>query len=396
MNADSLNVRPPSAGLMVYGSLALLAVSAAAAYNLDYSRKELVPGYLQVEGGEVRVHAPVRGYVSFKATIGQPLSAGAPVASIQRSLSTPGGDTSVAQRAIISDKIEVLSQEFRSSDDALAGRRAALLRQRQLAQATVDQSLQEANTRRAAMALEQRKLERQEALFAQGMVSGSGLDQVKAELLSRRGELQAAERAVTQAQWQVSSLEADISALDSERASRKGSWARGKLELASAGVQVDEAERVTVKTARPAQLSTLAVSDGDTVEAGQLLAKLAPAGAKLEALLLVPPGAVARVKPGQLVSFQVEAYPYQTYGLVQGRITRVEASSVLADETSLRGEGVPAGEVVRKAYAEIETVPSAIGGLAALQSGMQLRASVEVERKSFLAWLTWPLIKNFQ
>jgi hypothetical protein len=74
----------------------------------------------------------------------------------------------------------------------------------------------------------------------------------------------------------------------------------------------------------------------------------------------------------------------------------VDTGSLMSDDSSLRAEGVPAGTLVRKAYAKVTFVPAQMGGLAALQGGMQFRAAVEVERKSFLAWMTWPLTKNFQ
>lgn len=228
------------------------------------------------------------------------------------------------------------------------------------------------------------------------MVAAAALDQSRGDMLVRAGEVQAAERALAQARWQVSSLDADLAAVGDELASRQGNYKREQLDVQRQTLDLAAGSQLQVTAPLAARVTALAVAQGDAVTAGQLLAKLTPAGAGMEVLLLLPPATIARVKPGQQISLQMASFPYQTYGLVKAQVDRIETSSLLADDSALRGEGVQSGTVVRKAYARITSVPAAMGGLPALQTGMQFRAAIEVDRKSFLAWMTWPLLKHIK
>jgi len=397
MSFDSFSVTPPSSGKLFTGLLLLVGASVLGAHHLSYSQKELVSGYLQVAGGELRVTAPMRGEVEFKVAPNGQVEKNAVVAVIRRKESTPGaGESAVVLRRLNDDKSAASLAEHRETYAALSARRQALLRQRNYAIESVQLAVSEADSRKKTLELEERKLERQLMLQGHGMLSVAALDQARADTLLRRGELQAAERAVGQARWQVASLDGDLSALEADLAARNGARAREHVEDQRDALAVEEGAVQQVSSPIAARISTLAVANGESVEQGQLLAKMAPAGASLDALLLLPPSAVARVKPGQQLSLQLAAFPYQTYGLAKATIERVDTGSLLSDDSSLLAEGVPAGTLVRKAYAKITFVPSQMGGVQALQGGMQFRAAVEVERKSFLAWMAWPLIKNFQ
>lgn len=395
MQIDNLQVRPPSAGRLFYGLLALTAMAVGGAAALHYSQKEFVPGYLQVAGGEVRVVAPARGVVEYSTQLLSPVDKGQPVAVLVRDdRIARAGSVQQAQRALAEQKAESSSIELRDSGAALQSRRGALGRQRGFALESVSHAEQEVETRRRTLALDERRLERQKSLSDQGMVSAAALDQVRAEVLMRAGEVQAAERALAQARWQVSSLDAELATVSAELATRQGSIKREQLDVQRQTLDLDAGSRLQVTAPLDAKVTAWAVAQGDSVEPGQLLAKLTPRGANMEVLLLLTPATVARVKPGQDVSLQLAAFPYQTYGLVRAKIDRIDSSSLLADDSSLRSEGVQSGTLVRKAYARITNVPAPMGGLTALQPGMQFRAAVEVERKSFLAWMAWPLLKH--
>lgn len=397
MHIDTIQVRPPSAGRLFYGLLALVGFSVTCASLLDYSQKEYVPGYLQVAGGEVRVVAPARGVVEFPTKLMSLVDKGQPVALLLRDDHVANsGSVQQAQRSLAAQKAETSSIELRDSISALHARQQALMRQRQFAVESVSHAQQEVETHRRALTLAERSMARQTALHDQGMVSAAALDQARGDMLVRSGDVQAAERALAQARWQVSSLDADQATVGDELVTREGSYKREQLDLQRQTLDLTAGSKLQVTAPMKARVTALAVAQGDSVEAGQLLAKLTPAGANMEVLLLLSPATVARVKPGQQISLQLAAFPYQTYGLVQAKVDRIETSSLLADDSALRGEGVQSGTVVRKAYARITNVPASMGGLPALQTGMQFRAAIEVERKSFLAWMTWPLLQHIK
>jgi hypothetical protein len=141
-----------------------------------------------------------------------------------------------------------------------------------------------------------------------------------------------------------------------------------------------------------------AVSMGSSVSEGQLLALLAPKQVPLQALLQVPADAAANIRPGQTVELRMAAYPFETYGPVQALVDHVDRTAMSAADAPRLNRATTTEPMVL-ATATLQLVPqiSSDGQLhpIELHSGMKFRASVEVERRTLLSWLLWPLLRNF-
>lgn len=392
-----LGISPPSSTRLVGLLVVTVTLCVAGASQLTYAKKEYVDGYLQSAGGDLRVAAPARGVVRYAVRAGERVSAGQALARLDANEHlAEGGTLREAEAATLAGKRSSVQAELAGSLAALGARTQALQSQQALAQAAVRQAHAEVASRQQFLLLEQRKLARQGGLRAQGFISAPAVEQAEADVLARQAELLAAERAVTQAESSLAAVQAEQAAHASATGSVRQQLQRELLTLQQAGTQSRRDAGVTVVAPRPGAVAARATAEGDIVEAGQLLLRLAPSGASLEAVLLLPPAAAGRVVPGQAVALQLSAYPYQSYGLVQAQVTRVDTAPLLAGEAGmLRQAGLPAGAVVVAATARLTEVPAAIGK-AALKSGMPFKAAVEVERKSFLAWMTAPLLKHFQ
>jgi membrane fusion protein len=395
MKNATLSIAPPSAGRIVAGLAGLALLSALIASQLEYSKKEYVDGFLQTQGGDLRIVAPARGIVTFSAATGAEVSADQPLAVIKNPENlVAGGTLAQAQQAALAGKRSSLTTELEGGLAALDVRIAALTAQRSQAETQVAQAQAEVITRERLYRYDEAEVARQRTLKEQGFVSATTLEKAEAAVLSRRGELQAAQRAVDQARTQVSAAHADLAAAQAQKTSQREQLTRELKSVDQATAETQRQDAVTIAPTVPGRVVAWAVNSGDAVEAGQLLAKVSPKGRSLEAVLLLPPTSAGRVHPGQIVSLQLVAYPYQTYGLVKARIERLEQAPVLTDETSLKTMGLGTNQMVVKATARIDDVPVKLGP-DALRTGLVVRAAVETERKSFLAWMTWPLLKHF-
>lgn len=390
-----LSVRPPTSTAIVLSLSLAVVMAIGGAACLDYSKKEYVPGFVQPQGGDIRITAPTAGTVRYTATLGKSVTKGEPLAFIeaQQVLST-GKTLKESQDQVRTDKQASLQSELDGTQSALSTRRAALAAQAKAAHATILQARAEADSRRQFVALEERKVERQRSLQSQGFVSAPAVEDAQAVLLQRRAELQAAERAIADAQANLASVQADEATLTAQQTSQHQQLQRDLLALRDTDAQQQHDAGIGAVAPAAAVVTARATASGDAVQAGQLLLRLSPAGAPLEAVLMLPATAAGRVHAGQAVALQLAAYPYQTYGLVQAQITEVDNSPLVAQDAQLlQGAGVAAGSTVVKATARITKMPQKIGEL---KSGMQFQAAVEIERKSFLAWMLAPLLKNFQ
>ena len=136
------------------------------------------------------------------------------------------------------------------------------------------------------------------------------------------------------------------------------------------------AGRVTALTARIGQPAT----------AQTPLMTIVPAGSVLRAELSVPSAAIGFVKPGQTVRLAIDAFPYQRFGTVNGRIQTVAASPV--SMTAQNGSTVSVYPVI---VTLDDSAVTAFGRREPLVSGMSLTARIVTEKQSLLQWLFEPL-----
>ena len=85
------------------------------------------------------------------------------------------------------------------------------------------------------------------------------------------------------------------------------------------------------------KIAALPVATGQPVTAGATLAVLTPADGKLEAELLAPSRAIGFIKEGQEVRLQLQAFPYQRFGTLAGKVKSVSGTVLGPADVSIPG-----------------------------------------------------------
>jgi HlyD family secretion protein len=129
---------------------------------------------------------------------------------------------------------------------------------------------------------------------------------------------------------------------------------------------------------------------GAVVQPGMVLLTLVPKGERLLAEVQVRNEDVGFVQPGQAVRLKVAAYPFQKYGLLEGRVQTV-AADAQTSETSAR-------QPVAQGYRALirlqsQTLDSGQAKPLALESGMQVVAEIHQGTRSVMEYLLSPLQK---
>lgn len=131
---------------------------------------------------------------------------------------------------------------------------------------------------------------------------------------------------------------------------------------------------------------------GDVVAPNQTLALVVPADTKSSQHidLWVPSRAVGFVQTGTPVRLMFDAFPYQTFGVGNGRVVEVSTAPLMPNEIS-----VPI-ETREQMYKIVVTLDrdelTAYGRNWKLMPGMRLTADLVLEERSFLDWLLDPLL----
>jgi HlyD family secretion protein len=146
----------------------------------------------------------------------------------------------------------------------------------------------------------------------------------------------------------------------------------------------------------------LATHTAGTVAApGTILMTLVPEADRLVAEIWVSNEDVGFVRAGQPVRLKLAAFPFQKYGLLEGRVLQVnpdatEAPSANTRSDALAGRDRPMGPLAFRALVELgEQELVADGRRHAVHSGMQVAGEIHLGTRSVLDYLLSPVRKAF-
>jgi multidrug efflux pump subunit AcrA (membrane-fusion protein) len=128
---------------------------------------------------------------------------------------------------------------------------------------------------------------------------------------------------------------------------------------------------------------------GQAVAPNASLFIIAPAGTKLKARLVAPTRASGFMSVGQDVRLLIDAYPFQRFGAVSGRITQISGAVVTGAQIEAPFPTREAGYVV-----DVELPDQTIGAYGRampLANGMLLNADVVIDKRSLMEWVLDPL-----
>jgi membrane fusion protein len=389
-------VRPIPARALVAGVSAIVMATALFAYFVEVASREYVKGWLVPVGGEIRIVAPYTGTLVDIAAPGTRLAEGEPVAVLRDSRAADGSSVASVQANTLTLNEKSLTAEINALSSEQRNREANLLRQIELASSQVTQAQREGAVRREALELGKADLARNAKLVTAGFQSANKLEQLEGALRLQEADMLAAVRSEATAKAQLASFEAELS-----QSRSRGDIARLEKERQRADLHAQQSvtgSAMRAELAAPMAVVVLnnAATRGSTVQEGQLVSILAQQAARMEAQVLIPARAAAKVSVGQPIQLRLTAYPYEVFGAVDGEITQIDDAPLLPEESDKLRQAAGADAFVR-ATVKIILVPLDAKGLPLqLKSGMPLEASVEIERRTLLSWVMWPLLKHFK
>lgn len=141
---------------------------------------------------------------------------------------------------------------------------------------------------------------------------------------------------------------------------------------------VSDVEGVVLERAR--------LSVGSVAQSAQALVTIVPSNAVLECEVEIPSKDIAYVRGTDTAAIKLEAFPFQKYGTVPGRITRMAPDAVQKPVN----EG---GSVTYKARIGLDTQRLLSAPEVALAPGMVVTAEIKVGHRTVLSYFLYPLIR---
>jgi membrane fusion protein len=356
-----------------------------------YARTASVTGWLVPDLGFIRATAPAGGQiVSLLVNEGDEVKAGQRLAEIKIATAIAAGDAGEAVAAGLRREAEALKERGEAQIAKLQAE-AAQTRTRiknlgpELAEIEQQEKLQEAR-----IALARKAVTELEGVASRGVVSQREVEQRRSTALAAEQELAAERRQAAGIRREIADLDARIAAIPIEIELTRADTQSAQAGLNQRTIEAEQRRAVFVLSPMEGRIAALPVAKSQPIAAGATLAVITPTGSKLEAELLTPSRAIGFVAPGQEVQLQVQAFPYQRFGILRGAIKSVSSTVLGPSEISIPGLTINE-PVFRVHVALAREMIEAYGKSYALQPGMLLSADIVFDRRTLLQWLFDPL-----
>jgi membrane fusion protein len=384
-----------SSALTLFMAVVLLSAIVFAS-TVQYARKESVTGILEPTQGVLRLLAPKPGVVeTVLVAEGAEVKAGTPLFVINQDVVTGAG----APLAELLDKAtnaqaRALHDEAAARRQATAGEHMELLAKRQglaahLGALTGDLDLQAERVR----------------LQEQSVASYQGLNQRK---IVSDVQFRAQEDSLLQARQALSTIRKDqsdtisaISQVDGEVSKLAGDLRESEAQVTGSVAQVAEkqaansgSKEIVIIAPKAGRVVAIQARPGAPVSGTAALAVILPQGAKLNAELWAPSRAAGFIRVGDPVRLMLDAFPYQKFGVVVGRVSEIAKAPTPPEELTTPIETKEA--LYRIDVGLVDQTIRGYGKAWPFSPGMRLNADVVLERRSLIEWLLDPLFAGMR
>jgi membrane fusion protein len=387
----------PSLATWIWCALAVVVLAAIAWFvtQASYTRRSTVAGQLVPVAGMIRVQTPQQGVIlERRVAEGQAVRKG----DVLYVINTDRASTT--SRDIQLDISREIESRKRSMEDEIArnlkGQSDELsqLRRRMdtLKNETLNNQRQlEQQRRRVAVAEDLKK--RYQGLSDQDYIAKEQLIQKEVELSEQQLRLQVLERDAIVIQREQASTAREIDSTTSRYASQNAGLQRA---MSSAQQELTEAQarRSVVITAPEDGRATLVTGEvGQVADTARPLLNIVPAQSQLQVKLFAPSYTIGFIRPDDKVLVRYQAFPYQKFGLHDGKVVAVSTAAV--PSTELAGFTLPEMAATEPVYAITVNLASqtvmAYGQPQTLQAGQRLEADILQETRKLYEWMLEPL-----
>jgi len=361
----------------------------------SYTRRTTVGGQIYPSEGLIRITANQPGVVvEQRVKDGQLVKRG----DVLFVLSTDrlGADNVDYQRGIaaqIESRRRSLEDDLKRASQSEPLETEQLKRRLSSLRAEQDQVVRQAQQLALRASGAEEALKRYDGLFKQDFVSKDELLAKQTELAEVHNRVQANRRDMLALERDLSATQRDLESVRVRFASQRSELDRSILTTRQEFSELEAKRRVVVSAPADGKITLLQAELGQSVEAGRPLAQVVPLAHQLTARLYAPSRAAGFVQVGAPVLLRLDAFPYQKYGQLTGKV--VSVSNAAVSTTDLQGY-VPRTDAAGEGlFAITVSLPDQkMGDIAEklqLQSGMRVEADLLHETRRLYEWILEPI-----
>lgn len=254
---------------------------------------------------------------------GQPVKAGEEL-FVLRSDEIRGWDT----------QLRTLTEDLRTKEESLTRYESAYASQLGIKSAEIEQAKSEVKFRENHAATSRDLVTRMEKLAKLGGESEIDLVKLRLDLAASEKDLSVAQRTLQQVNLDRERMETEHAR---QRSEQQAEIEKLKMRVGALKADLENTQQNLLTIRSPYEgviISMEQRSVGSFVQQGQVLCQLAPKGAKPRARMILPQAGLSKLAVAQRIRYFFEAFPYQRYGTVTGKLDWVSPSAVTTAEGS--------------------------------------------------------------
>lgn len=346
----------------------------------SYARTISAPGIVDTTRGMPILSAERSGILDLKVKLGDMVEAGDVIAVTKIASRNEQGLLGTLRSAASLEEARSAEMQAQAAGQAGQSRAAARRAEAEAAGHRIDSLTRQLEQAREQTARAESDLNRAIAIASRGFLSRQDLDSKEAALAERRQAEASIEEQIarTRGERDVALAEAR-QAVDEARISSSAAAIDASRARRSA-VADDALENVVYVASVAGRVASLPSRDGSQVEAGATIAILMPGGGQRIARISVPARSMTDLSSGQKVRIAMDAYPYQTFGMINSTIQNVARAPVQTRSGPM--------------FIVEADLPASLpfyGKEADLLPGMTLSARIRTKERTLMEWLLDPL-----
>jgi multidrug resistance efflux pump len=225
-------------------------------------------------------------------------------------------------------QLRTLSEDLRSKEESLNRYEAAYASQLEIKKSEIEQTKSEVGFRQNHVATTRDLVARMEKLAKQGGESEIDLVKLKLDLAGSEKDLSVTQRSLQQVNLDRERIETEHAR---QRAEQQSEIEKLKMRIGALKTDLENTQQnlLTIRSPYDGVITSLDYRTiGSVVQQGQVLCQLAPKDVKPKARMTLNDAGLARLTVTQRVRYFFEAFPYQRYGTVTGKLDWVSPSAV--------------------------------------------------------------------
>src|SRR2546421_3552474 len=231
-------------------------------------------------------------------------------------------------------QFRTLTEDLRSKEESLIQSETAYAAQLEIKKAEIEQAKSEVNFRENHASTSRELVKRMEKLAKLGGESEIDLVKLKLDLAGSEKDLSVVQRTVQQVNLDRERMETEHAR---QRAEQQSEIEKLKMRIGALKTDLKNTQQNLLTIRSPYEGVIISMdqrSVGTFVQQGQVLCQLAPKDSKPRARMTLNEVGLPKLIVTQRVRYFFEAYPYQRYGTVTGKLDWISPSAVTTSDGS--------------------------------------------------------------